>query len=79
MIVVVLYPVILQFSDLDPTATGVFIGGTIHDAAQVVGAGFSVFEQTGETATLVKLIRVTMLVPVVLVFSLAIHALRECG
>jgi uncharacterized membrane protein YadS len=42
--------------------------------AQVVGAGFSISEQTGETATLVKLIRVTMLAPVVLVFSLAIRA-----
>lgn len=73
-IAMVIYPAIIQFSDLDPTATGVFLGGTIHDVAQVVGAGFSVSEQTGETATLVKLIRVTMLAPVVLVFSLAIRA-----
>jgi len=73
-IAMVIYPVIIQFWDLDPTATGVFLGGTIHDVAQVVGAGFSVSEQTGETATLVKLIRVTMLAPVVVVFSLAIRA-----
>jgi uncharacterized membrane protein YadS len=42
--------------------------------AQVVGAGFSISEETGETATLVKLIRVSMLAPVVLVFSLGIRA-----
>jgi len=39
--------------------------------AQVVGAGFSVSPEAGETATLVKLIRVTMLAPVVIVFALA--------
>ena len=51
-----------------------FLGGTIHDVAQVVGAGFSVSNETGETATLVKLIRVMMLAPVVLILSMAIRA-----
>lgn len=68
------YPVITRTLELNELATGVFLGGTIHDVAQVVGAGFSVSQETGETATLVKLIRVTMLAPVVLVFSLAIRA-----
>jgi uncharacterized integral membrane protein (TIGR00698 family) len=75
----ILYPVITQALDLDPLATGVFLGGTIHDVAQVVGAGFSVSQETGETATLVKLIRVTMLAPVVLVFSLSIRARNQHG
>jgi len=68
------YPMVVQGLDLDDRATGVFLGGTIHDVAQVVGAGFSVSEETGETATLVKLIRVTMLAPVVLLFALVIRA-----
>ena len=55
------------------------LGGTIHDVAQVVGAGFSVSDQTGETATLVKLIRVSMLAPVVLVFSLVIRTTGEAA
>lgn len=76
-IAMIAYPLITQVAGLDPLATGVFLGGTIHDVAQVVGAGFSVSEETGETATLVKLIRVTMLAPVVLVFSLAIRARGE--
>lgn len=70
----VVYPLVTQIFDLDHRATGVFLGGTIHDVAQVVGAGFSVSNETGETATLVKLIRVTMLAPVVLVFALSIRA-----
>lgn len=73
-VAMVLYPILTLAFDLDHRATGVFLGGTIHDVAQVVGAGFSVSEETGETATLVKLIRVTMLAPVVLVFALTIRA-----
>ncbi|GMG83931.1 YeiH family protein [Paralimibaculum aggregatum] len=73
-VAMILYPIVVQVFDLDQRAIGVFLGGTIHDVAQVVGAGFSVSEETGDTATLVKLIRVSMLAPVVLVFSLAIRA-----
>ena len=58
---------------LDARATGIFFGGTIHDVAQVVGAGFSVSPEAGETATLVKLIRVTMLAPVVLTYSIVLR------
>lgn len=73
-IAMIAYPIVTQTFDLDARATGIFLGGTIHDVAQVVGAGFSVSTETGETATVVKLIRVTMLAPVVLVFALAIRA-----
>ncbi|MEM6676701.1 MAG: YeiH family protein [Pseudomonadota bacterium] len=73
-VAMVAYPLLIQVFELDDRAIGVFLGGTIHDVAQVVGAGFSVSEETGETATLVKLIRVTMLAPVVLLFALAIRA-----
>jgi uncharacterized integral membrane protein (TIGR00698 family) len=76
-IAMIIYPLISQAFDLGTIANGVFLGGTIHDVAQVVGAGFSVSEQTGETATLVKLIRVTMLAPVVLVFSLGMRHFVE--
>ena len=76
-VAMIAYPIVTQALALDERATGVFLGGTIHDVAQVVGAGFSVSEQTGETATLVKLIRVTMLAPVVLVFSLVIRAMGQ--
>ena len=73
-IAMITYPLITSLAGLDTLQTGVFLGGTIHDVAQVVGAGFSISDEAGETATLVKLIRVTMLAPVVLVFSLGIRA-----
>ncbi len=65
------YPILAQAMGLDERAIGIFFGGTIHDVAQVVGAGFSVSPEAGETATLVKLIRVSLLAPVVLLISLA--------
>ncbi len=71
------YPILAQAIGLDARATGVFFGGTIHDVAQVVGAGFSVSPEAGETATLIKLIRVTMLAPVVLVFSIAVRNMPQ--
>ncbi|MFU1479674.1 YeiH family protein [Roseovarius sp. C7] len=69
----IVYPILTEFFDLDYLVAGVFLGGTIHDVAQVVGAGFSVSDKTGEIATLVKLIRVAMLAPVVLIISLAVR------
>ena len=66
------YPIAADLLDLSEAGTGVFFGGTIHDVAQVVGAGFSVSETAGETATVVKLIRVTMLAPVILIFGLCL-------
>lgn len=69
----IVYPILTQIFGLSDRLAGVFLGGTIHDVAQVVGAGFSVSNETGEVATLVKLIRIAMLAPVVLVISLSVR------
>jgi len=50
-------------------ALGVLIGGAIHDVAQVVGAGYAVSETAGATAVIVKLFRVLLLLPVILVIG----------
>lgn len=67
----IFYPIIASMAGLDDHQTGIFLGATIHDVAQVAGAGFSVSVPAGETAVFVKLIRVTMLAPVVLLAALA--------
>ena len=69
-IAMILYPMIVTLLALDDFSAGVFIGATIHDVAQVVGAGYSISEDAGDTATFVKLLRVTMLVPIVVVLSI---------
>ncbi|WP_326532784.1 YeiH family protein [Pseudorhodoferax sp.] len=61
----VLYPLVARWLGLDPLQAGLFLGGTIHDVAQVVGAGYSMGHETGDAATVVKLMRVAMLVPVI--------------
>jgi len=71
-IAMIIYPVIAQLLNFSDMAAGIFLGGAIHDVAQVVGAGFTISEEAGETATLVKLFRVAMLAPVVLVASIAL-------
>jgi len=75
----IFYPVIAGALQLDQEATGVFLGGTIHDVAQVVGAGFSISEDTGDLSTLVKLIRVTLLAPVVFIAALILRKSVEPG
>ena len=65
-IAMVAYPLLFQAMGFSELQQGFLIGATIHDVAQVVGAGFSVSDPAGEIATITKLFRVAML-PVVLV------------
>jgi len=70
----VAYPMIVHALGLNPQQAGIFLGGTIHDVAQVVGAGYSLSPETGDAATLVKLLRVAMLLPVIVVAALITRA-----
>jgi uncharacterized integral membrane protein (TIGR00698 family) len=75
-IAMIAYPPLFQALGMTELQQGFLIGATIHDVAQVVGAGFSVSDPAGEMATIVKLFRVAML-PVVLV--LVVLSLRMTG
>ena len=68
-VAMVLYPTLATQLGLDPRQAAIFLGGSIHDVAQVVGAGFMISPEVGDGATLVKLLRVALLVPVVLLFA----------
>ena len=72
-VAMILYPVLSQVLGFDDVTAGIYLGATIHDVAQVVGAGFSISPEAGETATLVKLLRVAMLAPVVIFASLVLR------
>jgi uncharacterized integral membrane protein (TIGR00698 family) len=61
----VAYPMVARWLGLSDHAAGVFLGATIHDVAQVVGAGYGISREAGDVATLVKLMRVAMLLPVI--------------
>jgi uncharacterized integral membrane protein (TIGR00698 family) len=75
-VAMVIYPVIVTALGLSDEHAGIFLGGTIHDVAQVVGAGYSMSKETGDVATIVKLLRVTMLLPVILIITLSYRKLH---
>ncbi len=68
-IAMIIYPVLFASLGFSDTQIGVLIGATIHDVAQVVGAGYAVSEEAGDTATYVKLLRVACLPFVILALA----------
>lgn len=64
------YPGLSAMLGLSATQAGFLVGASIHDVAQAIGGGFAVSEAAGEVATVVKLSRVAMLVPVLLLTAL---------
>ena len=68
-----LYPLLQAVLDLGPQAYGMWIGLSIHEVAQVVGAGFQGGEFSGETAVVAKLARVMMLAPLVIGLAVVVR------
>ena len=73
----IIYPILTKVLGLNPQETGLFLGATIHDVAQVMGAGYAVSDTVGNTAALTKMLRVAMLVPVS--FVIAVVLSRNTG
>jgi uncharacterized integral membrane protein (TIGR00698 family) len=66
------YPLLYRagWLHLDTLGAGLYFGGTIHEVAQVVGAASNVSAEATHVATIVKMTRVMLLVPVLLVLGL---------
>jgi uncharacterized integral membrane protein (TIGR00698 family) len=73
-VAMILYPALARLLGLDDLHAGIFIGATIHDVAQVVGAGYAISPEAGDTATIVKLMRVAMLLPIIVATGLLFRA-----
>ena len=73
-VVMIFYPMLAHAVGLDERLAGIFLGATIHDVAQVVGAGYGMSKETGDVATFVKLMRVAMLVPVIVFAVMLVRA-----
>lgn len=65
----ILYPIAVHFIGLSDRQAGFVLGASIHDVAQVLGAGYSFSQAAGETATVVKLTRVALLAPVLVLVA----------
>lgn len=64
------YPVLASVLPLGELAYGLWSGASVHEVAQVVAAGFTRGETSGEFATVTKLARVLMLAPLILLMGL---------
>ena len=66
-----LYPIAYRTGllDLDPQLMGIYSGSTLHEVAHAVGAGNAMGGEIANVAIIVKMIRVMMLVPVLLILG----------
>lgn len=77
-----LYPIAYRAGilDLTPQQMGIFGGATLHEVAHAVGAGNAMGDEIANVTVIVKMIRVMLLVPVLLVLGywVAVQAARRC-
>ena len=69
-----IYPAMYRAGILDLTSEqmGLYTGSTLHEVAHVVGAGNVMGKEISDTAIIVKMIRVMMLAPVLVMMSFAL-------
>ena len=74
-----LYPIAYRAGilDLSPVQMGIFGGSTLHEVAHAVGAGNAMGGEIANVTVIVKMIRVMMLVPVLLVLAWWVAASRK--
>ncbi len=58
---------------------GVFAGASIYEFAQVYGAGYAVSDQAINSGTIVKLIKVLLLIPLIILFGFMFRNKQEGG
>lgn len=79
-----LYPFLYQSGllPLSEYAMGVYLGGTLHEVAHVVGAGNAISNTTADTAVIVKMLRVMLLAPFLFILSVwllrSVVASKQC-
>lgn len=69
----VFLPVILIRFNLDTTETGLLIGGSLHSVGNVAGAGYAMSPEIGEAALTIKLARVALLTPGLILFNYLVN------
>lgn len=68
-VAMILYPIIAHWLSLTDIQSGALMGGSIHNVSQAVGAGYAISGEAGDMSTVVKLIRVSALLPVIILIS----------
>lgn len=76
VVAVLVFPVFGHWLHLSDLGFGMWAGTAINDTSSVVAAGYSYSKEAGDYATIVKLTRATLIIPICLVMAL-IAAYRE--
>ncbi len=71
LVAVLLFPLLGHLLHLSDLGFGLWAGTAINDTSSVVAAGYSFSKQAGDYATIVKLTRATLIIPVCLVLAFA--------
>jgi uncharacterized integral membrane protein (TIGR00698 family) len=70
MVAVFLFPALGHMMSLSDPGFGLWAGTAVNDTSAVVASGFAYSQAAGTFATIVKLTRTTLIIPVVLIFGL---------
>lgn len=68
-IAMIIYPIVSHALNLNALGNGILMGGGIHNVSQAVGAGYAMSPEAGDLSVLLKLLRVSMLLPIVILVS----------
>ena len=71
MVAVFLFPVLGHLMSLSDAGFGLWAGTAVNDTSAVVAAGFAYSQDAGTAATIVKLTRTTLIIPLVVGFGLS--------
>ena len=72
LVAVLLFPVLGHLMHLSDLGFGLWAGTAINDTSSVVAAGYSYSHAAGDYATIVKLTRATLIIPICLVLALIV-------
>jgi uncharacterized integral membrane protein (TIGR00698 family) len=64
-----IYPLIADLFGLTPTVFGLWSGASVHEVAQVIATSFQRGDFSGELATVTKLSRVLLIIPIMLILG----------
>jgi len=76
IIAVLIFPPLGHLLGFSDTAFGLWAGTAVNDTSSVVAAGYAFSNQAGSYATIVKLTRTTMIIPISLIFAV-VMALKK--
>ncbi|TPG07287.1 YeiH family putative sulfate export transporter [Rhodanobacter glycinis] len=74
LVAVLLFPLLGHLMHLSDLGFGLWAGTAINDTSSVVAAGYSFSKTAGDYATIVKLTRATLIIPVCLVLAFVVAA-----